>query len=132
MIGEYTWSTFPDDPSTVPSVAPATLAPVTQIRPTTIGYVYYTDANGIYGPADVVLTSADLDVNGWVTPILGRNVTVDMHDGTAAVVAVTAGNFLRADELMVMNSSVITAAHAAKLPIGLPKADAGRALTTAE
>jgi hypothetical protein len=132
VIGEYTWSTFPDDPSTVPSVAPATLAPVTQIRPTTIGYVYYTDANGFYGPADVVLTSADLDVNGWVTPILGRNVTVDMHDGTTAVVAVTAGNFLRTDELMVMNSSVITAAHTAKLPGGLPKADAGRALTTAE
>ena len=132
VIGEYTWSTFPDDPSTVPAVAPATLVPVTQIRPTTIGYVYYTDAIGFYGPAEVVLTSADLDVNGWVTPILGRNVTVDMHDGTTAVVAVTAGNFLRTDELMVMNTSVITAAHAAKLPGGLPKADAGRALTTAE
>lgn len=132
VIGEYTWSTFPDDPSTIPSLAPSTLTPVTQIRPTTIGYVYYTDANGVYGPADVVLTSADLDVNGWVMPILGRNVTVDMHDGTTSVVAITAGNFLRTDELMVMNSSVITATHAAKLAGGLPKADAGRALATAE
>ncbi len=132
VIGEYTWSTTPDDPNTIPSVAPATLMPVTQIRPTTIGYVYYTDANGVYGPGDVVLTSADLDANGWVTPILGHNVTVDMHDGTTALVAITAANFLRTDELVVMNSAVITAAHAAKMPGGLPKADAGRALTNAE
>src|SRR4029450_8748487 len=59
VIGEYTWSTSPDDPTTIPSVAPAgPLNPVTQIRPTTIGYVYYTDGLGVYGPADVVITSA--------------------------------------------------------------------------
>ena len=132
MIGEYTWSTTPDDLNTMPSVVPVALNPVTQIQPTTIGYVYYTDANGVYGPGDVVLTSADLDANGWVTPILGHNVTVDMHDGTTSLVAITAGNFLRTDELMVMNSSVITAAHAPKLPGGLPKVNAGRALTNAE
>jgi len=132
VIGEYTWSTTPDDPNAIPSLVPGTLNPVTQIQPTTIGYVYYTDGLGIYGPADVVITSADLDAQGWVSPILGRNVTVDMHDGTTAVAVVNAGNFLRTDELAVMNSSVITAVHAAKLPGGLPKADAGRALTNAE
>ncbi len=132
VIGEYTWSTTPDDPNTIPSVVPASLNPVTQIRPTTIGYVYYTDGLGVYGPADVVITSADLDAQGWVLPILGRNVTVDMHNGFTAVVAIDESNFLRTDELMVMNSSVITAAHAAKLPGGLPKAQAGRALTNTE
>ncbi|HEX7285352.1 MAG TPA: hypothetical protein VF532_04180 [Candidatus Angelobacter sp.] len=132
VIGEYTWSTTPDDPNTMPSIVPAALNPVTQIRSTTVGYVYYTDGHGVYGPADVVITSADLDANGWVKPILGRNVTVDMHDGTTAVVVITESNFLRTDELMVMNSSVITAVHAPKLPGGLPKADAGRALTNAE
>jgi hypothetical protein len=131
VIGEYTWPVTPDDPNVIPSVVPAALNPVTQIRATTIGYVYYTDANGVYGPGDVVVTSADLDASGWLT-ILGHNVTVDMHDGTTAVVAITAGNFLRTDELAVMNTSVITAAHAAKLPGGLPKLDAGRALTNTE
>lgn len=131
VIGEYTWSSFPDDPATVPPVAPAALHPVTQIRPTTIGYVYYTDGNGVFGPADVVVTSADLDPDGWIT-ILGHNVTVDMHDGTTASVPITAGNFLRSDELTVLNSSVLTAAHAPKLAAGLPKPEAGRALTTAE
>jgi hypothetical protein len=131
VIGEYTWSPPGDDPTKVPSVVPAAFNPVTQIRSTTVGYVYYTDANGIYGPGDVVITSADLDPNGWLT-LLGHNVTVDMHNGTTAVVAITEGNFLRTDELQVMASSVITAAHAAKLPGGLPKSDAGRALTNAE
>ncbi len=105
---------------------------MTQIRPTTVGYVYYTDANGMYGPAAVLITSADLDVNGWVKPLLGRNVTVDMHNGTTSVVAITEANFLRTDELIVMNSSVITSAHALKLPGGLPRSDAGRALTNVE
>jgi hypothetical protein len=93
VIGEFTWSTTPDDPNTIPSIVPGTLNPVTQIRPTTIGYVYYTDGLGIYGPADVVITSADLDANGWISPILGRNVTVDMHNGGTSVVTITEGNF---------------------------------------
>ena len=134
VIGEYTWAAPPqDDPNAMPSVAPANLDPVTQIAPTTIGYVYYTDAFGNYGPADVVIGSADLDAQGWVTPpILGRSVAVDMHDGTTGNVVITEGNFLRTDELIVLNSSVITAEHPAKLPGGLPKADAGRALTNTE
>lgn len=131
-IGEYTWSTTPDDPNNIPSIPPGSLNPVTQIQPTTVGYVYYTDAFGVFGPADVVITPADLDANGWVSPILGRSVTVDMHNMTTSTVVITESNFLRTDELEVMNSSVITAVHAAKLPGGLPKSDAGRALTNAE
>lgn len=131
VIGEYTWSPPGDDPNSIPTVVPAVFNPVTQIRSTTVGYVYYTDAHGSYGPGDVVITSADLDPNGWLT-LLGHSVTVDMHDGTTAVVAITESNFLRSDELLVIASQVITSAHAPKLPGGLPKSDAGRALTTAE
>jgi hypothetical protein len=80
----------------------------------------------------VVITSADLDPNGWVKPILGFPVTVDMHNGTTSAVTITESNFLRTDELLVMNSSVITASHAPKLPGGLLKSYAGRALTNGE
>lgn len=132
VIGEYSWSTFPDDPSTIPSIAPASLNPVTQIAPTTVGWVFYTDGLGFASSADVVITSADLDANGWVSPILGKVVTVDMHNLTTAPVTITNANFLRSDELMVMNSTVITSAHGPKMPGGLPQTDAGRALTNAE
>ncbi len=132
VIGEYSWSTFPDDPTTIPSVPPGSLGPVTQIRSTTVGYVFYIDANGFSSSADVNITSADIDVNGWITPILGRVVSVDMHNGTFANVTVTDLNFLRTDELIVLNSSVITAAHAAKMPAGLPQTEAGRPLASNE
>jgi len=55
-----------------------------------------------------------------------------MHNGGTSVVTITEGNFLRTDELMVMNSSAITGAHPPKLLGGLPQTDAGRALTNAE
>ncbi len=134
VIGEYTWSVNPqDDPTRVPDLPPAALAPVTQIAATTVGYVYYTNALGFSDSADVKITSADLDPAGWITPpILGRVVTVDMRNGTTAGVAITDANFLRTDELIVLNSSVITAAHPAKLPGGLPQVDAGRALANTE
>ncbi len=133
VIGEYTWSTFPDDPNTIPSVAPLALAPVTQIAKTTVGYVFYIDGNGVPSSADVDITSADLDANGWVTPpILGRVLTVDLHNGFTGPVTIADANFLRTDELIVLNSSVITAAHAPKMPGGLPQVQAGRALTNAE
>ena len=133
VIGEYTWSVNPqEDPTRVPDLAPAALAPVTQIVSTVVGYVFYTNALGFSDSADVVITSGDLDANGWVSPILGRIVTVDMRNGTTANVAITDANFLRTDELIVLNSSVITAAHPPKLPGGLPQLDAGRALTNSE
>lgn len=131
LIGEYTWSTSPDDPTTIPSVLPAAMVPVTQMRLTTVGYVSYTDANGVLSWADVNVNAVDDPVNGWIR-INGRAVTVDMHDGTTAVVNVTAGTFLRTDELMVLNSSAITGPHLPKLAGGLPQADAGRSLTNAE
>jgi len=136
VIGEYTWSTNPqDDPTRVPDQPPGTLAPVTAIVNTTVGWVFYTNGLGNSDSADVIITSADLDANGWVKPILGRVVTVDMRNGTTANVTIKDdpnGNFLRTDELIVLNSSVITAAHPPKLPGGLPQSDAGRALTNTE
>lgn len=133
QIGEHTWSGSPqDDPTRIPDVAPATLAPVTQIASTTLGYVFYTNALGFADSADVNLESADLDADGWAPPLLGRVVTVDMRNGTTAPVPITDANFLRTDELLVINSSVITAAHAPKLPGGLAQTDAGRALLPTE
>jgi hypothetical protein len=133
VIGEYTWPGTPDDPNVIPSVPPvAPLPPVTKIASTTVGYVFYTDGHGVPSSADVNITSADLDPSGWVSPILGRIVSVDMHDGTFANVTVTDATFLRTDELIVLNSSVITSAHAPKLPGGLPQTQAGRALLDSE
>ena len=133
VIGEWTWSGTPDDPNVIPSIAPASLVPVTQIASTTVGYVFYTDGHGVSSSADVNITSADVDpTTGWIGPILGRIVSVDMHDGTFSNVTVTDANFLRTDELIVMNSTAITAKHAAKLPGGLPQTQAGRALLDAE
>jgi hypothetical protein len=132
-IGEYTWSTSPDDPTSMPSVAPGSLQPVTQIASTTVGYVFYTDALANPSSADVIFTSADVDpVNGWLPTVLGRVVSVDMHNGTFANVTVTSANFLSTGELIVLNSSVITAEEAPKLPGGLPQVQAGVALTNAQ
>ena len=131
VIGEYTWSTFPDDPATIPSVAPASLAPVMQLRTTTVGYVSYVDAFSVFSWADVNIDSSDVQPDGWIR-INGKIVSVDMHDGTTANVAVNASNFLRTNALAVMNSSVITGVHAAKMPGGLPQTQAGRSLATAE
>jgi len=132
-IGEWTWPDGGDgDPAALPSIAPAALTPVTQIRTTTVGYVFYTNALGFNDSADVVITSADLDAEGWVTPILGRTVTVDMRNGTTASVVATKLNFLRTDELLVLHSTAITSRHPLRMPGGLPKSDAGRSLTSAE
>jgi hypothetical protein len=133
MVGEWTWVGGGDgDPATLPSVAPSGLVPVTQIRDTTVGYVFYTNGLGFSDSADVILTSADLDADGWVKPIYGRNVTVDMRDGSTSVVSITELNFLRTDELIVLNSSAITGTHATRLPGGLPQTQAGRSLTPAQ
>jgi hypothetical protein len=133
VIGEYSWSTNPqDDPTRVPDLAPAALSPVTQIVKTTVGWVFYTNGLGFPDSADVDILSPDLEPGGWVPPLLGRIISVDMRNGTTANVAITDANFLRSDELIVMNSTVITAAHPPKLPGGLPQTDAGRALTNIE
>lgn len=135
MIGEWGWPGGSDDPATMPSVAPGSLTPVTQIYDTLVGYVSYTNAFGMADWAQVIVRSADLvtdgDGAGWVI-LEGKNVTVDMRDGTTSVVAVHKTNFLRTFDLINLNSNAITAVHAPKLPGGLDKSQAGRALTTAE
>jgi hypothetical protein len=132
-IGEWTWSPPGDDPTKIPSVAPGTLAPVTQIAATLVGYVFYTDGNAMSQSEPVYVTSADATVDGWIR-VDGKPVTVPMYNppGSTAVVNVSPSNFLRTFDLLVLNSPAITTAHPAKLPGGLPKSDAGRSLTNAE
>jgi len=137
VIGEWTWLGGGDgDPTTLPTVPPppAALNPVTVISQTTVGDVSYSNAFGNPDWQEVVLTSADVGAGGWIR-INGKAVTVDMRNGTTSVVHINSGpnsNFLRTDELMVLNSAAISAAHPVRMPTGLPKSDAGRSLTIAE
>ena len=131
-IGEWTWSGTPDDPTTLPSVAPGSLAPVTQIASTHVGYVFYTDGNGFAASFPVDVGATD-NVDGWIK-LQGRPVTVPMYNppGSTAVINIDHTNFIRTFDLFVLNSPAITTAHPAKLPGPLPHADAGRSLTTTE
>ncbi|HLG16875.1 MAG TPA: hypothetical protein VJH03_20585 [Blastocatellia bacterium] len=134
VIGEWTWPGGGDgDPTMLPSVPPASLNPVTQIFATTVGYVFYTNGFGLPDSAPVDITNADVSADGWIK-IDNKAVTVNMRNplGSTATVFVSEANFLRTFELETMNSAVISAAHAVRMPAGLPKADAGRSLTTAE
>jgi hypothetical protein len=134
QIGEWTWSPPGDNPAAMPSVAPAALTPVTQIASTRVGYVFYTDGNGIAQSAPVDIGAADASAGGGWIQLQGKAITVPMYNppGSTSVVNINHTNFLRTFDLLVLNSPAITAEHAAKLPGGLPKADAGRSLTTAE
>ena len=131
-IGEWTWSGTPDDPTTLPSVAPGSLAPVTQIVSTRVGYVFYTDGNGFAASFPVDVGATD-NADGWIK-LQGRPVKVPMYNppGSNAVVNIDHTNFIRTFDLFVLNSPAITTAHPAKLPGLLPHADAGRSLTTTE
>jgi hypothetical protein len=131
LIGEWTWPGGVDDSTALPTVAPAAMAPVTQIATTHVGDVFYTDGLGLPASAQVHITASDLLPGGWIR-VDNKAVTVDMHDGTTSVVSVNSSNFLRTFDLFVLNSPAITSAHPAKLPGGLPILDAGRSLTTAE
>jgi hypothetical protein len=131
LYGAYTWAGGPaaqNDPAVIPSVAPAALTPVTRIAPTVVGHIEYTDAFGVHSTHDVVITNADLDANGWLTPpLLGRPITVDMHDGTTSVKVLDGFNFLRTDDLMLVDSNDITGPG---LPA--PAIGAGDSLTPAQ
>ncbi len=108
LVGPWAWPGA-EDPAVMPSVPPAdaALTPVTSINPSKVGYLYYTDANGDPRSAPVVVTTSDLDGDGCIQ-LLGHTVTVDMHDGTTANVAVTQHNFVGAYLLMNMNSLAVT------------------------
>lgn len=109
LIGEWGWPGGVEDPAVMPSVPPAItdLTPIKTLCNSTVGYIYYTDANGDSRSAPVIIKTADLDGDGCIT-LLGRPVEVDMHDGTTANVAITTGNFVGAYLLMTINSHVIT------------------------
>jgi hypothetical protein len=109
-------------------VAPATLTPVTRIAPTVVGHIEYTDAFGVHSTHDVVISNVDLDADGWVTPpLLGRSITVDMHDGTTSVRVLDGFNFLRTDDLMRVDTTDITGPGLPPPAIG-----AGDSLTPAQ
>lgn len=135
LLGEWTWPGGNDDPSTLPTVAPASMTPVTQIASTHVGYVFYTNGLGYPDSAKVIVGPGDLVADGWIR-IDNKAVTVDMRDGSTSVVNVDgtpgSSNFLRTFDLFVLNSPAITSAHPAKLPGGLPIVDAGRSLIAAE
>lgn len=131
QIGEWSWPGGVDDPGAIPSVAPGALTPVTQIASTHVGYVFYSNGFGLPDSEKVIVGPADLLPGGWIR-VDGKAVTVDLRDGTNAVVNVNSANFLRTFDLFALNSPAITSLHPAKLPGGLPIADAGRSLSTAE
>ena len=131
LYGAYTWPGGPgaqNDPTVIPSVAPDGLTPVTRIVPTVVGTIDYTDALGNPSTQDIVITNADLDANGWVTPPLqGRLITLDMHNGTTTTIVLNDSTFLRTSDLMVVDSNDITGALLPVPPIG-----PGDSLTTAQ
>jgi hypothetical protein len=131
-IGEWTWSPPGDDPSALPSVPPGAQTPATQVQSTRVGYVFYTDGNGMAASHPVDVTATD-GPDGWVQ-LQGRPVTVPMYNppGSTAVVNVDHTNFLRTFDLLVLNSPAITALHPAKLPGQPPSSEAGRSLLATE
>lgn len=134
LVGEYTWTGGTEDPANPPTVAPASLTPVTtQVVGTHVGYVFYTDGNGQAQSSAVVVSAADLDVDGFVQ-VAGLPVTVPMFNppGSTAVVNVSGSNFLRTFDLLELNTAAFTALHPPKKPGGLPIQQAGETLPTAE
>lgn len=135
LVGEHTWTGGTEDPANPPTVAPATLAPVTtQVTSALVGYVSYTDGNGASQSAPVHVTAADLGaVDGFVT-LLGKAVTVPMYNppGATAVVNVTTSNFLRTFELLELNTGAFTSLHPVKKPGGLTLGHAGETLPANE
>jgi hypothetical protein len=81
----------------------------------------------------VYIRAADAAPDGWIK-LQGKAVTVPTYNppGSTKVVNINHTNFLRTFDLLTLNSPAITALHAAKLPGGVPRAEAGRSLTTVE
>ena len=131
LVGEWSWPGGADDPAALPPVAPASLAPLTQILGTHVGYVFYTNGLGLGDSAQVIVDASDLQPGGWIR-VDNKAVTVDMRDGSTSVVNVGTGNFLRTFDLLVVNTNALTSLHPPKLPGGLPILDAGRSLLPAE
>ncbi len=133
LFGEYTWSTSPGDPTTMPSIPPAgALTPlVSQFAGAKVGFVSYIDGNGVQQWADVDVDATDPD--GWIT-VNGTAVTVPMFNppGSTAVVTVNESNFLETFTLSSVNTDAITAVHPPTLPGGFAQTDAGKSLTTAQ
>ena len=131
LSGAWTWPGGGEDPGSFPSVPPTAMAPVTQVGTTHAGFVFYINALGYADSARVLVGPADLLPGGWIR-LDNKAVTVDMRNGTTAVVNVNTANFLRTFDLFVLNTPGITGIHPPRLAAGLPPAEAGRAVTVAE
>jgi hypothetical protein len=132
LLGEWTWSGTPDEPTIIPAVPPGPPAPVVaQFEPTLVGYVSYIDGNGDQQWGEVIVEATDAD--GWIT-VDGMAVTVPMYNpsGSTSVQTVGADNFLETFNLANLNTAAVTSVHPAKFPGGLAQADAGQSLTTAQ
>jgi hypothetical protein len=131
LIGEWTWPGGVEDPAALPSVPPVAMNPVTQLLPTRVGYLFYTNGLGLSDSAQVIISSTDVGADGWVK-VDGKAVVVDMRNGTNAIQFVQGAFFLRTFDLFTVNTPAITSLHPLRLPGGLPLSQAGRALTPAE
>ncbi|GAB3404836.1 transthyretin-like family protein [Massilia agilis] len=131
LIGEWSWPGGTEDPAALPSIPPATMSPVTQLLPTHVGYLFYTNALGMADSAPVIVGPADVGADGWIK-VDGKAVVVDMRNGTNAIRYVETDKFLRTFDLFMLNTPAITSAHPLRMPGGLPLSQAGRALTSAE
>ncbi|MDZ7693355.1 MAG: hypothetical protein U5K69_19935 [Balneolaceae bacterium] len=111
LIGAWDWPGGSEDPSTLPSVAPGNseLEPIpdSSVVNSKVGYIYYTDALGDTWSEPVFIDSSDLDLDGCVT-LLGKSVTVDMHDGTTSTVTVNESNFIGSYRLLRFNTHYLT------------------------
>lgn len=109
LVAAWDWLGGTADPSSMPSVQPtdSDLLPITSICSSKIGYLYYTDANGVVYSVPVEIGSAQLDGDGCFQPF-GHQVTVDMHDGTTQDLTVDENNFVGGYLLMKINSRAFT------------------------
>ncbi|PWF46068.1 hypothetical protein [Massilia glaciei] len=130
-IGEWTLPDDADDPVAMPTLAPSTMLPVTQIGATHVGYVQYTNAYGFVDSEKVIICADDPLPGGWIR-LDNKAVRVDMRDGTSASVNINDANFLHTFDLLVLNTPAIAGRHQARLAAGLPLAQAGRQLAAAE
>jgi hypothetical protein len=131
LIGEWTWPGGTEDPAALPSVVPSSMLPVTQLLPTRVGYLFYTNGLGMSDSAQVIVGPADVGADGWIK-IDGKSVVVDMRNGMNAIQFVQGAAFLRTFDLFTINTPAITSLHPLRLPGGVPLAQAGRTLAAAE
>ncbi|MDR8390296.1 carboxypeptidase-like regulatory domain-containing protein [Aliifodinibius sp. S!AR15-10] len=130
LIGAWDWPGGTEDPDVIPSEAPTNSElepiPASAVTGTKVGYLYYTDTDGIVKSEPVIVNSSDLDSDGCIT-LLGKNVSVVMADGTTQTFSVAEDNFLGAFRLLRFNSEYLSSPPHAVLD-NLGRGNAGQAV----